>query len=98
MNALDSIYGSATLTKLFRIQNGKCADCKTEITATDIRSAEIHKHHMKPRSLGGDWKLSNLRLLHKACHRELHATFTREEMARYITNGIDYLRLLKGRK
>jgi len=53
---------------------------------------------MNPCTFSGDEKLRNLRLLHEECHRELHADFTREEMAEYSNSGIDYLRLLKRKR
>jgi hypothetical protein len=53
---------------------------------------------MRLRTFSGDEKLRNLRLLHGECHRELHADFTREEMAEYSNSGIDYLRLLKRKR
>ena len=98
MNAKDSIYGSGALTQLFRGQKGKCAYCKTPITPKAVKNGDIHRHHMKPRTFSGDEKLRNLRLLHGECHRDLHADFTREEMAKYDNSGIDYLRLLKRKR
>ena len=97
-NAKNSINGSPTLTKLFKAQRGNCEYCKQPITATDVKGNTIHKHHMKPRSEGGDWKLSNLRLLHAECHTQLHSMYSRKEMAGFIDKGIDYLRLMKPSK
>lgn len=94
-NAQDSIYGSAVMTKLFRSQRGKCEHCGKSITDEQIKNTTIHKHHMKPRSEGGNWKLSNLRLLHKECHNSLHSMYSRKQMAGFMDNGIDYLRLMK---
>ena len=71
VNAKNSINGSPTLTKLFEAQRGKCEYCKQPITESDVKDTAIHKHHMKPRSEGGTWKLSNLRLLHADCHTSL---------------------------
>jgi RNA-directed DNA polymerase len=96
-NAKDSVWGSGVLSKLFGKQHGKCAYCKQPITKDEISQAEFHKHHMKPRSESGDEKLSNLRLLHKACHVDLHAMYTRKEMGEYADIGIDYLRLMKAK-
>ena len=87
MNAKNSIYGSNTLKALFGRQKGECEYCKQPITETDVKESAIHKHHMKPRSEGGNWKLSNLRLLHADCHTSL-----------YNDKGIDYLRLMKPAK
>jgi RNA-directed DNA polymerase len=95
MNARDSIYGSDIMTKLFRAQKGKCDYCGESLTDAQIRETQIHKHHMKPRSEGGNWKLNNLRLLHNECHRSLHSMYSRKEMANLIDKGIDYLRLMK---
>ena len=95
MNALDSIYGSATMTQLFKRQKGKCEYCGESITDKQVRETAIHKHHLKPRSEGGDWKLGNLRLLHADCHNSLHSMYSRKEMADLIDKGIDYLRLMK---
>jgi RNA-directed DNA polymerase len=92
-NAKDSIYGSATLTQLFRRQKGKCAYCENLITDTQIRNSAIEKHHLKPRSEGGNWKLGNLRLLHAECHNSIHNQYSRKEMADLINKRIDYLRL-----
>jgi hypothetical protein len=50
----------------------------------------FHRHHVKPRSFGGDERLCNLWLLHPECHQELHTTFSREDMARLTELGIDY--------
>ena len=94
-NAKNSILGSGVLSALFGKQKGKCAYCKQPITKEAINSVKFHKHHMKPRSKGGDEKSSNLRLLHEPCHRDLHAMYTRKEMSEYIDSGIDYLRLMK---
>ena len=88
----DKIYGSPTIDRLFVKQKGRCAYCN-QIFGDDI--SDIHKHHLKPRSEGGDWKLGNLRLLHSECHTSLHSLFYRKDMARFVDNKIDYLRLLK---
>ncbi len=93
--AKDSIYGSGEDTMLFKRQKGKCAYCKNPTTQEQIQNVEIQKHHMKPRSFGGDTKPNNLRLLHKECHQTIHSLWTREQLAQFIDNGIDYLRLLK---
>ena len=74
VNARNSIYGSPNLMKLFKTQKGKCGYCKQPITEKHVKEATIHKYHMKPRSEGGDWKLSNLRLLHADCHTQLRST------------------------
>ena len=95
VNAKNSINGSPTLTKLFKAQRGKCEYCKQPIKDSDVKDTAIHKHHMKPRGEGGNWKLSDLRLLHKECHTSLHSIYSRKEMSDFIDKGIDYLRLMK---
>ena len=77
MNAKDSIFGSDTLTKLFRQQQGRCDYCNRHITSNHIKDGQLHRHHIKPRSFGGDWKLGNLTLLHPECHTELHGLYNR---------------------
>ena len=94
-NAKDSIYGSAILTQLFRRQKGKCSYCKQPITDKQVRDTAIEKHHLKPRSEGGNWKLGNLRLLHAECHHSIHTMYSRKEMADFINKGIDYLSLMR---
>jgi RNA-directed DNA polymerase len=96
-NAKNSINGSPTLTKLFKAQRGNCEYCKQPITETQVKETTIHKHHMKPRGEGGNWKLSDLRLLHKECHTSLHSIYSRKEMSDFIDKGIDYLRLMKSK-
>ena len=94
-NAKDSIYGSAILTQLFRRQKGKCSYCKQPITDKQVRDTAIEKHHLKPRSEGGNWKLGNLRLLHAECHHSIHTMYSRKEMADFINKGIDYLSFMR---
>ncbi len=98
MNARDSVFESSNMSALFRRQKGKCEYCKQPITDEQVKDTTIQKHHMKPRSEGGDWKLGNLRLLHAECHRSLHELYSRKEMADLISKGIDYLRLMKPAK
>ena len=90
-----SIFGSPTMERLFVKQKGRCSYCKQLISHEDIQGSATHKHHLRPRSEGGDWKLGNLRLLHSECHTSLHSQLSRKDMSRYISNGIDYLKLLK---
>jgi RNA-directed DNA polymerase len=95
VNAKNSIHGSKSLTILFGKQKGKCEYCKYLVTKKHIQESAIHKHHMKPRSEGGNSKSGNLRLLHVECHRKLHNIYSRKEMANLMDKGIDYLRLMK---
>ncbi len=98
VNAKNSIYGSIETKTLFYKQRGKCGYCVHPITDTQVRDNTIYKHHMKPRSENGDWKLGNLRLLHADCHTSLHSMYSRKEMADLMDKGIDYLRLMKPAK
>jgi 5-methylcytosine-specific restriction endonuclease McrA len=43
-------------------------------------SADVH--HWVPRSEGGRTTPENTALLHRVCHRKLHATFSERELAR----------------
>ena len=94
--ARDSILGSVPLERLFKRQKGKCLYCNELFNQEDIQESATHKHHLKPISEGGNWKLGNLRLLHSECHTSLHSLFSRKEMAKYVDSGIDYVNLLKG--
>ena len=91
----DSIYGSVALERLFKRQKGRCVYCRKPFYQEDIQESATHKHHLKPRSEGGNWKLSNLRLLHSECHTSLHSLFSRKEMADLADKKIDYVRLMK---
>lgn len=55
---------SHRISKLIKIQNGKCAKCGTQFTPMDIIEAD----HIKPRSKGGADNYLNLQALHKHCH------------------------------
>ncbi len=91
INGKDAIVGSQTMIRLYQQQGGKCPYCDRAITAEQIQNREVDKHHQFPRSLGGDYRLRNLRLLHRQCHHELHARFSRKQMTEQIHSGIDYL-------
>ncbi|WP_245157068.1 group II intron reverse transcriptase/maturase [Anaerovorax sp. IOR16] len=54
---------------LYSGQMGKCA-----VTGRRLELNEIHCHHKKPRSLGGDDSYSNLKIIHVEVHRLIHAT------------------------
>ena len=54
---------------LYVAQYGKCA-----ITGQTLALHEIHCHHKKPISQGGNDRYENLIILHKDIHRLLHAT------------------------
>ena len=91
----DSIFGSVSLERLFKRQKGRCEFCRQPFNQEDIQESAIHKHHLKPKSEGGNWKLGNLRLLHSECHTSLHGLFSRKEMADLVDKKIDYVRLMK---
>jgi 5-methylcytosine-specific restriction endonuclease McrA len=80
---------------LFNRQKGRCHFCRQRITDENVKESQLHRHHMKPRSEGGTHKSGNLRLIHNECHTKLHGIISRKEMARFMNNGIDYLRLTK---
>lgn len=54
---------------LYAAQYGKCA-----IIGTELSYEEIHCHHRKPISLGGDDRYCNLIIVHKSVHQLIHAT------------------------
>ena len=56
-------------SSLYVAQYGKCA-----ITGKILALHEIHCHHKKPVSQGGNDRYENLIILHKDIHRLLHAT------------------------
>ena len=84
------LYG--VYRQLYDKQKGFCSFCNGRITSSD---KDLHIHHLKPISYGGDDKLNNLRLIHHDCHSEIHSTFSLEQMSKYVDNGIDYITLLK---
>lgn len=90
-NAHNQIH-SVKMRRLYERQKGICPYCKGQMTQRQIQKSELHVHHMKPRSLGGNEGYSNLRLLHNECHRELHAMFNRDEMSNLSDEKIDYLK------
>ena len=95
INAKNSIIADSQTMFLFNQQKGRCAFCRERITQDDVREFSLHRHHMKPRSEGGDNKSGNLRLIHIDCHTKLHGLISRKEMARFMNNGIDYLKLMR---
>ncbi|MDE2606956.1 MAG: group II intron reverse transcriptase/maturase [Burkholderiales bacterium] len=64
-----SLTGRRKLAWLWRWQDGACPECGEKIT----RETGWNIHHVIRRTEGGSNKLSNLRLLHPNCHRQLHA-------------------------
>jgi RNA-directed DNA polymerase len=49
-------------------QNFLCPECGESLN----NGEELHEHHVKPRSEGGDDSLANLRILHLYCHLAKH--------------------------
>ena len=94
-NTLNSLF-VRKLQELFSTQQGTCPYCKTQIIPEDVVNGEVHTHHMLPRSFGGTDRYSNLRLLHKECHIELHKRLSRKKMNDIVkTELIDYIKNLK---
>ena len=63
---------------LYAGQMGKCA-----VTGRKLELSEIHCHHKKPRSLGGDDSYSNLKIIHIEVHKLIHAT-TKETIEKLL--------------
>ena len=77
---------------LFEKQNGICPYCESQITESNAINSEVNVHHMLPRTFGGTDSQSNLRLLHKECHVDLHKRLSRKEMAKIVkTQRLDYI-------
>ena len=77
---------------LFEKQNGLCPYCKSQITEVNVVNHETHVHHMLPRAFGGTERHSNLRLLHKDCHVDLHKRLSRKRMAEIVKEiCLDYI-------
>lgn len=79
--------------RLFTRQDGICEVCGDQITKTDLDQKMTHTHHIKPKKFGGDWKLRNLRLIHSECHKELHSTYSLQEMSDLADAGEEYWKL-----
>ena len=90
VNAYTQIH-SVKMRKLYEHQRGKCLYCKEQISEKEIQENEVHIHHIKPVSFGGNNGYSNLRLLHTECHKGLHSIFTRQEMSELSDNKVDYI-------
>jgi RNA-directed DNA polymerase len=84
------------LRELFSKQEGNCPYCESQIIEEEVVNGGIHAHHMLPRSFGGTDRYSNLRLLHRECHIELHRRLSRKKMNDIVkTEMIDYIKNLK---
>ena len=78
--------------EIFETQNGICPYCKSQITENEVVNNEAHVHHMLPRTFGGTDSKSNLRLLHKECHVDLHKRLSRKKMAEIVKiQRLDYI-------
>ena len=55
--------------RVWERQEGKCTVCNQSFISSD----RWHLHHIQPRSEGGKDTLSNLRMLHPDCHRQIHS-------------------------
>ena len=94
-NAFNQIH-SVKVARLYKRQKGICPYCNGIMANEQAKiakavDAESHIHHIFPRSMGGTDSHSNLRLLHIECHRELHSTISRKQMAELTKKGIDYI-------
>ena len=78
INSSRSVEYSDNRISRFVATHGKC-----EITGILLNAEEVHCHHLKPLSIGGTDKYSNLRIVHKDVHRLIHATTT-EKIVKYI--------------
>lgn len=54
--------------KLAFLQEGYCPHCSMSLH----NGAELHEHHLVPRSQGGTDEESNRRLVHLYCHQQIH--------------------------
>ncbi|HWS26485.1 MAG TPA: group II intron reverse transcriptase/maturase, partial [Xanthomonadales bacterium] len=65
----ESLAGRVKLSKLWKKQEGRCAECGERMTS----ESGWHVHHVIWRTFGGTNDQANLRLLHPVCHVQLHA-------------------------
>ena len=65
-----TLEGRTILQGLWREQQGKCGRCKQALLP-DRSAWELH--HRRPRSKGGSKDWWNLELVHRHCHRQIHA-------------------------
>lgn len=64
-----TLMGRRKLLWLWKQQNGTCLHCGQRIT----KQTPWDVHHKVKRTDGGSDKLTNLELLHRTCHKQLHA-------------------------
>jgi RNA-directed DNA polymerase len=55
---------------LARRQHGRCPVCHQALD----NGEEVHVHHVTPKRHGGTDDLTNLRLVHHTCHRQIHSS------------------------
>lgn len=55
---------------LARRQHGRCPVCHQALD----NGEEVHVHHVRPKHHGGTDDLTNLRLVHHTCHRQIHSS------------------------
>jgi len=70
LSFLESIRSGVILTLLKR-QEGRCPMCDEPILAEE---EEMEVHHILPKAKGGEYKPSNLIVLHKICHQQITYT------------------------
>jgi RNA-directed DNA polymerase len=56
--------------QLARRQHGHCPVCHQALD----NGEEVHIHHVRPKRHGGTDALTNLRLVHHTCHRQIHSS------------------------
>ena len=65
---------------LVRRQHGRCPVCHQALD----NGEEVHIHHVKPKRHGGTEDLTNLRLVHHTCHRQIHSISAPLEVRRLL--------------
>lgn len=71
-------------SRLSQMQKGLCPVCHMALT----REEELEVHHVIPRKEKGSNKLSNLRLIHKVCHKQLTHTKNKKLKAAFKAAGL----------
>ena len=71
-------------SRLARTQKALCPVCNTALT----REEELEVHHIIPRKDKGSNKLSNLKLVHKVCHKQLTHTKSKKLKAAFKAAGL----------
>jgi RNA-directed DNA polymerase len=62
--------------RLWETQEGSCPICRQRLDT----NYEWHVHHVEWKSYGGGDQITNLRLMHGNCHRQLHALYGSGEL------------------